>query len=174
MMNSRRLMVVSTLLVASLLALSSAANAKTVSPDTYAAKVCSAISGLRGDIRTFSGGPHSSTPSGAKAQLVTFLSKTVGATGATVRSIQKAGIPKVANGKKIADGLIHAMNQAKNLFAQAEAMARKVSTSSVSAFRSDVKKLQGVLEKGSAALSGSVRGLKKFDTSGKLSRLSCA
>ena len=173
MTNSRRLMVVSTLLIASLLALSSAANAKTVSPDTYAAKVCSALWGLRDDIRTFADGPHSSIPRGAKAELITFLSKAVGDTNATVRSFQKAGIPKVPNGTKIADGLVQAMKQVKRLFAQAEAMARRMSTSSVSALKSDAKELQAVLEEGSVTLSGSVRGLKKLDPSGRFSRGPC-
>lgn len=171
-MRLSRLVVAASLLVASLFVFSSVASAKPVSPGTWTARVCSARTDLEQVVSSFNSAQHSTTTRGAKAQLVTFLGAATSASRATVRNLQKAGIPNVPNGKKIADGLVKGTKRATALFAHAEAQARALPTANVAAFKAAVKKVSATLTQGGASLKSFGRSLKKLDTSGKLSSVS--
>ncbi len=92
-----------------------------VSAATYVGQVCTSLAswynGIQKRASQIEGeiGPHT-TPSQGKTILEGFVSTSVAETEGVVNALRSAGTPDVANGQKVASGLVSAFERAQGTF----------------------------------------------------------
>jgi hypothetical protein len=172
----RRVFVVTTVTVALIVGFAGVASAKTVSPGVWAPKFCAALSSWQ-DKLTTDGTAAQDVLSGqvtnlaaAKAELVSFLAKSVANTDRTVSAMQKAGAPSSPNGTQIAQAFVDALVSASTLFQSAKTKAQQAPTKSLKSFESVISQVTSALNKGGTNIAKSFASISKLDTSGQLAQ----
>jgi hypothetical protein len=171
----RRIVVVVCTVVLATGLVATTASANTIPAGSWAPKFCSTLQSWQQKLNSDGNAAQSalsgnvSDLKGAKAQLVTFLDRSVANTKNAVKSLQKAGAPDTANGTKIAAQLVAGMQSAQKLFASAGSTARTLSTTNLSKFESTAKRITTSLNKGGDAVTASFNGVAKLDPGAQLS-----
>jgi hypothetical protein len=106
----------------------------------------------------------------ARDQLQSYLGKMVTAADTAAQSLKNAGAPSTPNGSKIAAKFVAGLRASAKLFADAQAKAGKLSTTDVTAFATDGKKLGQDLSDAGDQLSTSFNGISKLDKGKKLEK----
>jgi hypothetical protein len=147
------------LIVTSLCAGCGSSGSSKVSPSTYVATVCSAISPLERDVVTRSSALNNSTATNAvqaKKTLQGFLTAVEQDSDHALTRIKSAGTPDISNGKPVATTIIKAFTQLRNAMKIASGKATSLPTDSAASFKTAAQ-----------ALGASVRGsLNNIDSSG--------
>jgi hypothetical protein len=152
----------------------SGASAKTVSPDQWAPKFCTALSKWQDTLNQDSSDAQSalsgdtSNLKQAKSELVSFLGKSVTNSNQTVAALKDAGTPKSTNGAKIANEFVSGMQNASKLFQAAKTKVQKASTSSLTKFNAVTSSVSSALNKGGDAIEKSFTDTASLDTKGEL------
>ena len=169
----RRLCITSCLVLGLVGASLGTAHAATVPPGKWAPKFCTAIDDYQSTISTQSDAVDTALtgvtdPKSGRDQLVSYLGKMVVAAKTAARALNRAGSPSTPNGSKIAAKFVAGLSASAKLFANAEAKAAKLSTTDVTAFSVDGKKLGQDLSDAAQQLSTSFSGIGKLDKGKKL------
>jgi hypothetical protein len=150
------------------------ASAATVAPTEWAPKFCSTIESFGQKLQS-DGDAAEAALSGqvtnlkqAKAQLVSFLSKSVANAKHARQALQQAGTPNTLNGAKIAARFSSALHSAQVLFASAASTAGSLSTTSLPKFEATSKKITAALNKGGDAIEASFNDIATLDTDGAI------
>ena len=131
---------------------------KTVSAGAYASALCSHLASWAADLQQGSD-DLSARLQGAqniragKRLLVTFLQNTTKRTDRLVREVDAVGVPKVANGLKIAQALHSGLVKASGVFRTALAGAKKLSTSSETKFSQGATEISAAISSGSSSVA---------------------
>jgi hypothetical protein len=180
-MNLRRLLPTA-FVVAALLGLSiSSASAATVSPDVWAPKFCTAVTDWQATIQQKADSlttaldsvdANAQSPqevlSTARDQISSFLGDMVDATKQAASEIKSAGNPSSPNGAKIEAVFVKGFQAIAKEFAKAQSSAKKLSTDSVTAFKTKGKQLGQALSDSSDTLSKGFSSIGKLDKGKKL------
>jgi hypothetical protein len=171
---TRRLVVATVIAVLVLAVVATPASAKTVTPEEWAPKFCSALSNWQ-DKLTTDGDAAEAALSGkvsnlkqAKSQLVSFLGKSVTNTKNAVSAIQNAGTPNSENGDKIEAAFVSGLQSAAALFQSAKAKAQTASTKNLASFEKVTTQVTSALNKGGDAIDKSFSKIETLDTNGTL------
>jgi hypothetical protein len=171
----RRALVGLGLVTASLTALSGAAAAKTVSPDTYASSLCTALGDWEHKTDALSqnitaGLTDAPTLDAAKNVLTTNTQQLRSDTDLFLKALQRAGAPNVPNGKNIASRFVRGVTSFRQAVARLDTEAATIPTGDAAAF--DATR-QASLQRFRSALTKFGAVIGKFsdgDTSGRLAR----
>jgi hypothetical protein len=149
--------------------------AKTVSPQQWATKFCTAlgdwensISNSQGDLQSAASGTDLVA---TKTALVDFLSQAIDNTDTAIADVKAAGTPNVTNGKKISDAIVKALRKAKAIFVKAEADAEALSTADATTFGTDVQAIGQQITSSGSEIDAGFSSLNKLDKGGKLGKV---
>jgi hypothetical protein len=161
--------------IISLAVLSGTADAKTVSPDTYVSRLCTTVGDWANTIvaaRQHSDAALSGVTSldAAKNVLMTGVQKLAADTDRAANGVQRAGVPSVLNGKRIASRVLAGMTLVRQAFARQVKEAAAVPTDDVTAFRSAVQNLSSNADPAIKKFQAVFSSVGRLDTSGKLNR----
>jgi hypothetical protein len=125
---------------------------KKVSAQTWAKDICGTVRPWAQSIQTSVAGTKNSTaastaPATAKAQLQKVFGDATKATDKAIKGVDKAGVPDVKNGSKIAKEFRAALVGARNAFAKAEKAVGKLDTKNKKAFDTSVGQIGAQLGK---------------------------
>ena len=169
-----RRVLVSTFVISGLVAASfGTAHAATVPASKWAPKFCTAIHDYQTTVSEQGDAVDSALTgvtdlTAGRDQLVSYLGKMVDAADTAAGKIKKAGAPSTPNGGKIAAKFVAGLKASSKLFADAQAKAKKLSTTDAEAFAVDGKKLGTDLSDAAEELSASFNGIGKLDKGKKL------
>jgi hypothetical protein len=144
----------------------SSKSSSSVSPAAYVKSICSAIAPFEKDIRARSSALNLSTiknPQQGKTALHSFLTAVAGDADQAVSQLKSAGVPKVSNGKAIADGIVNAFATLKGALAQAADRANTLPTNNATAFKSAAEALGNGVRGSMSGISSSLGSLKSQD-----------
>ena len=122
------------------LAIAACGGSSGITPAAYVRSMCTALGNWKTDVQTAgsklqASGAQSASRPVAKRDYQTFVAALVTATRRTASALHAAGEPSVSDGKRIAEGLARAFDQATSKLTHAESQAGKISTASPSAFQ---------------------------------------
>jgi hypothetical protein len=141
-------------------ALPATAAGNSVAPSTYVHSVCMAQNSYKSQVAAIQASSNlasATTPTEVRDRLVVFLNHIVAALNTAVTSSQRAGVPKIKNGNKIAALVVNEVTVLRNAFVKAAHAARALNPSNVKAFRSGtlaIAKLINAAGKTTTVLSG--------------------
>lgn len=165
--------------VAMLLLLTTGAGfaAKTVSPKAWAAKYCNAmtptVASLEATQPLLDAFGDSATPSGTTAAAaVKYFSNIKSSLRKSVKEIEKAGSPKVANGTRISALMIKSMKKTATNFADLEKRARALDTTASSeATNTAVTALLDKMDAAAKPMIDTETAMKKLDPKNTLDKI---
>ncbi|MET0420273.1 MAG: hypothetical protein ABW073_01075 [Acidimicrobiia bacterium] len=153
-----------------------AAGAKTVSPEKWASKFCSALQTWQKTLKDEEADATAAL-SGAsgdlvalRQRLITFLSNDIAATDDAIDSIKAAGTPSSTNGAKIVNKVTDGFGGASDVFAGSKAKAEALSTTDSATFVTRATEIVSDLEAASDEISTSFTGLDALDKKGELNK----
>ena len=129
-----------------------------VSAAAYVKSVCGAAATWFESVQSVGGKlqaavhTHKSLPQ-TKASYTTFVTGLLHATERAEGQLKAAGTPAVNNGKQISDSIVHAFSRAAHGLAGAAAAARKLPTTSSTAFRNAATRVQAQIQRSLASLA---------------------
>jgi len=144
------------------------AGAKTVSPQQWSTKFCTALSDWLNTIQGSSTDvkdalSNTTDLAAAKTTLVDFLSQAVDATDTAIGDVKAAGTPKTTNGAKISAAFVSALGRAKKLFEKAEADAENLPTDSAASFSSAATEIATAISEGGSEIDSGFVKVDKLD-----------
>jgi hypothetical protein len=129
--------------------------AKTVSPEKWTRSVCSALTNWQERLTDAQDGADLDATGidERKAALTQYLSDATDATGVLLKRLKRAGTPDVDDGKQVASVFRRDFRRARDVFADAERDARRLSTEDPAVFREAVLDIQSALSEGAEEIS---------------------
>lgn len=149
------------------------AGAKTVSPQQWATKFCTALADWEDTITDSSSDVQAalagtSDLATGKTTLVDFLNEAIDATDSAIQDIKAAGTPRTANGAKISAALAGALEDAKTVFEDAEADAEDLPTDNAAAFSAQASAIGTRISASGAKIDSGFSEVDALDKGGKL------
>jgi hypothetical protein len=133
-----------------------------VSAASYVKAVCQAVGGWASDIQVKSGALNVTTVSDAaqgKTEIENFFDAAVADTDTVVSKLKSAGVPDVANGKKISDALVSSFSKIGTALRAGQTEARALPTSSPRAFKAAGEVLGNKVRTSLNGIGASLSGL---------------
>jgi hypothetical protein len=129
--------------------------AKTVSPERWTRSVCSALTDWQDGLTDAQNDADLDATGIAerKEALTQYLSDATDATGILLKRLKRAGTPDVDDGKKVASVFRKDFKRARDIFADAERAAGRLSTEDPTVFREAVLDIQSALSEGAEEIS---------------------
>jgi hypothetical protein len=154
----------------------SPAQAKTVSPQQWSTKFCTALSDWLDTIQGSSSDVQraladTSDLPGAKTTLVDYLSQAVDATGTAIQDVKAAGIPRTTNGAKIQAAVVAGLGKAKTIFEQAESDAEQLPTDDPESFASDATAIGTKITDSGSEVDDAFSKIDNLDKGGALDKV---
>jgi hypothetical protein len=167
--SPRRVRVGLTLAVAALclsslaLATPSAASDRSTSAKTYAHAACTTMGKWTRQLTALGKTDISSASSltELRAQFVSVLDQSLGATNTAITALRNAGYPRVSNGRKIAALIVKTMTTARSLFVQAKNDAQALPTDNPAAFQSGAQRISQQLNSAGSDLNSALQNAGK-------------
>ena len=162
------------LVTVSLSTLSRTAAAKTVSPGTYMSRLCTVVDDWAHNIEAAGQNVDAALAGvtsldAAKKVLMTAEQRLLADTDQAVKALQRAGAPRVPNGKKVASRGLAGMTLVRQSFERQVREAAAVPTDDVTAFQTAVQNISSNADPAITKLTELFNSVGRLDTSGKLS-----
>jgi hypothetical protein len=140
-----------------------------VSAAAYVGQVCTSLASWYNGIQSRGSkieseiGPHT-TPQQSRTVLESFISTSVADTESVVNSLRSAGTPDVANGQKVADGLVSAFEKAKFTFEGLQSrVAHMSSLSDHATLEEEAKRIRNSVEAAPLTLATGVASVSSAE-----------
>jgi hypothetical protein len=173
--RARLFLVALALVTVSLSTLSRTAAAKTVSPGTYVSRLCTVVDDWAHNIEAARQNADAALAGvtsldAAKKVLMTAEQRLLADTDQAVKALQRAGAPRVPNGKKVASRGLAGMTLVRQAFERQVIEAATVPTDDVTAFQTAVQNISSNADPAITKFTELFNSVGRLDTSGKLSR----
>ena len=173
--RARLFLVALALVTVSLSTLSRTAAAKTVSPGTYMSRLCTVVDDWAHNIEAARQNADAALAGvtsldAAKKVLMTAEQRLLADTDQAVKALQRAGVPRVPNGKKVASRGLAGMTLVRQSFERQVREAAAVPTDDVTAFQTAVQNISSNADPAITKFTELFNSVGRLDTSGKLSR----
>ena len=173
--RARLFLVALALVTVSLSTLSRTAAAKTVSPGTYVSRLCTVVDDWAHNIEAARQNADAALASvtsldAAKKVLMMAEQRLLVDTDQAVKALQRAGAPRVPNGKKVASRGLAGMTLIRQAFERQVREAAAVPTDDVTAFQTAVQNISSNADPAITKFTELFNSVGRLDASGKLSR----
>lgn len=166
MSSFKRFWCASTIAAVAVLAGCGSSGPSTVAPGTYVKSICQAVAPFENDVEVRSNALNVTTlknPAQGKKALQDFLSAVSSDSQKAISRLKAAGVPKVSNGKAIAESVVNAFSQLKSTIDRGITQAQQLPTSSAQAFKTAAQSLGNTVRSSLTNIGAGLGGLKNPD-----------